>query len=113
MGCNSSNTAMEPSTTNASSNSEEVKTFTLQHPGSCTGMFWRKDPRPVNDNVAQKGNAEWPKNGAVLQGKVHDVSGVKWLDVSSWKQAKSEHWIPNCTGLWMEFEQGGKVLHAK
>eukprot|EP00293_Proteomonas_sulcata_P020480 CAMPEP_0184296976 /NCGR_PEP_ID=MMETSP1049-20130417/7921_1 /TAXON_ID=77928 /ORGANISM="Proteomonas sulcata, Strain CCMP704" /LENGTH=48 /DNA_ID= /DNA_START= /DNA_END= /DNA_ORIENTATION= len=41
-----------------------VQTYTLKHPGSCSGMFWRDDPRPDAKRVSG-GKPDWPKNGAV------------------------------------------------
>lgn len=87
--------------------------YELKHPGSCTGMFWRKDPRKEVEAVEQKGNADWPKNGSLLEGVVHEFDTKKWLCVSRWKQAKSSSWINDCQGLWMPFDQGGTLLHKK
>ncbi|DAZ97608.1 TPA: hypothetical protein N0F65_002227 [Lagenidium giganteum] len=85
-------------------------TYKLQHPGTCTGMFWREDPRPQGEKVISGGN--WPRNGAILIGQEHDVGGAKYLEVTSWKQAGSDELISDCKGLWMPFDQGGLLLHA-
>eukprot|EP00607_Mallomonas_marina_P009828 CAMPEP_0182418778 /NCGR_PEP_ID=MMETSP1167-20130531/3158_1 /TAXON_ID=2988 /ORGANISM="Mallomonas Sp, Strain CCMP3275" /LENGTH=126 /DNA_ID=CAMNT_0024593165 /DNA_START=129 /DNA_END=509 /DNA_ORIENTATION=+ len=96
-------------TGNVPQSSEFTETYKLQHPGTCTGMFWRGDPR--GGNTPQKGNASWPRNGSVLKGKVYDMPGMKWLEVESWKQAGSSTWVTDCKGIWMQFDQGGPVLH--
>ena len=48
----------------------EMKTYDLMKdaPG-CTGMFWRADPRS-----GKKGSMDnWPRDGAQLQGIVHEA----------------------------------------
>ena len=63
-----------------------LKIFRLQHPGSCTGMYWRADPRISKKTTA--GPPDWPRNGALLKGSVHDFSDSMpeesqfWLEVS-------------------------------
>ena len=37
--------------------------------GTCTGMFWRDDPRGIEAQQASK--PDWPRNGAVLRGQVY------------------------------------------
>ena len=74
-------------------------------------MFWRDDPRKDVTRVPQVGGNDWPRNGAILNGQVHQLPNMKHLQVDSWKQAKSKEWIINCQGLWMPFEQGGLLLH--
>ncbi|GLD96175.1 hypothetical protein PINS_up004853 [Pythium insidiosum] len=88
-----------------------TRAYKLQHPGSCSGMFWRQDPRPNATKVKQIGGAEWPRNGSILVGEEHDVNGVKYLEVSSWKPAGASSFIEGCQGLWMLFDQGGLLLH--
>mmetsp|Transcript_23306 Transcript_23306/g.65454 ORF Transcript_23306/g.65454 Transcript_23306/m.65454 type:complete len:91 (-) Transcript_23306:96-368(-) len=86
---------------------EEV--YKLQHPGSCTGMFWRNHPGNVAES--KSGGDDWPRNGSLLRGTVHEEFGdMKWLSVSSWKQSGASEWIES-SGLWMPFEQGGPLLH--
>eukprot|EP00054_Salpingoeca_dolichothecata_P023414 m.156110 g.156110 ORF g.156110 m.156110 type:complete len:118 (-) comp24676_c0_seq5:733-1086(-) len=88
-----------------------TETFTLQHPGTCTGMFWRKNPD--NDGEKQQGGDDWPRNGSLLTGTVHQKSDMKWLEVSKWQPAGTSKWIEDCKGLWMPFEQNGLLLHKK
>ncbi|KAJ0390399.1 hypothetical protein P43SY_011918 [Pythium insidiosum] len=88
-----------------------ARAYKLQHPGSCSGMFWRQDPRPNAVKGKQVGGAEWPRNGSILIGEEHDVGGVKYLEVASWKQAGGGSFIEGCQGLWMLFDQGGLLLH--
>ena len=92
---------------------EGVERFELRHPGTCSGMFWRKDPRPDQLKCKQKGNKDWPRNGSILEGMVHELPDMKWLQVVQWKQAGSSTWITGCEGLWMQFEQGGLLLHKQ
>ena len=87
-----------------------VETYKLQHPGTCSGMFWRGDPRPNAVKVKQIGNDSWPRNGSLLKGTVHELPDMKWLEVTSWKQVNSDKWIDNCQGIWMQFDQGGLLL---
>mmetsp|Transcript_2091 Transcript_2091/g.4893 ORF Transcript_2091/g.4893 Transcript_2091/m.4893 type:complete len:91 (+) Transcript_2091:79-351(+) len=86
------------------------QSYRLQHPGSCTGMFWRADPRPGAEQE-QRGNAEWPRNGSILEGIEEQLGGETWLQVTRWKQANKEAWVEDCAGLWMPFHQGGLLLH--
>eukprot|EP01115_Flamella_aegyptia_P014115 TRINITY_DN784_c0_g1_i3.p1 TRINITY_DN784_c0_g1~~TRINITY_DN784_c0_g1_i3.p1 ORF type:complete len:93 (-),score=27.73 TRINITY_DN784_c0_g1_i3:174-452(-) len=89
------------------------ETFVLQHPGSCSGMFWRKDPRGV-DSI-QKGGNDWPRNKSLLEGHTHKnlSDDMDWLEVTRWKQAGSEEWVEDCQNLFMPFEQGGLLLHKQ
>eukprot|EP00053_Salpingoeca_punica_P002867 m.39924 g.39924 ORF g.39924 m.39924 type:complete len:97 (+) comp11823_c0_seq1:52-342(+) len=89
--------------------SEQI-TFKLQHPGTCTGMFWRTDPRPGQTPVSQLGGADWPRNGSLLHGYVHTLPDMKWLQVTKWRPVGTAVWIVG-QGLWMPFEQGGLLLH--
>lgn len=85
-----------------------VAAFKLQHPGTCTGMFWRGDPR--SSGSAPSG--EWPRNGSILHGHVHkDVGGDDWLQVTEWSQAGKTS-LSKAPGAWMPFHQGGLLLHA-
>mmetsp|Transcript_16743 Transcript_16743/g.28927 ORF Transcript_16743/g.28927 Transcript_16743/m.28927 type:complete len:130 (+) Transcript_16743:2101-2490(+) len=86
------------------------ESYKLQHPGSCTGMFWREDPRKDVKKEKQVGADDWPRNGSILTGKTHKVDGEDWLEVNSWKQANSETKIDS-KGTWMPFQQGGLLLH--
>jgi len=83
-------------------------------------MFWRDDPRAVNQNnkdTAETGNEkpEWPRNGALLQGKIHILpeavdGNKKWLEVFEYQQAGQKKW-QQTPGCWMIFFQEGDVLH--
>lgn len=85
--------------------------YKLQHPGSCTGMFWRKNPVENEAKGDQIGNKDWPKNGAILYGEKLNVKGEDWLKVSKWRQMNS-NWINDCNEIWMPFDQGGTLLHS-
>ena len=41
--------------------------YRVQHPGTCSGMFWRDDPRPGAASKASS-KPDWPRNGALLKG---------------------------------------------
>jgi hypothetical protein len=88
--------------------SNEVRTYRLQHPGSCSGMFWRGNPEtgsapPSNDN--------WPRNGSLLKGVPITVKGEEYLKVSSFQQAGSSEFVSVEEGTYMLFYQEGPVLH--
>jgi len=90
-----------------------LKTFRMQHAGTCTGMYWRGDPRLGRKTWGEP--PEWPRNGAVLRGTVHSFDSKPedselWLEVADYKQAGSDVWVPtpNC---WMQFDQHGPLLH--
>lgn len=58
---------------------------------------------------------DWPRNGAILKGVVHDIKTpvqgcTKWLEVGEYKQNGGSEFIatPHC---WMQFDQGGLLLH--
>mmetsp|Transcript_37165 Transcript_37165/g.76184 ORF Transcript_37165/g.76184 Transcript_37165/m.76184 type:complete len:118 (+) Transcript_37165:97-450(+) len=87
---------------------DQLHIFTLSHPGSCTGMFWRDDPRP--DAKQEIDKPSWPRNGAFLKGKIHQIGNMKYLECVEYVQANSKQWeyTPGC---WMPFYQGGLLLH--
>jgi len=82
-------------------------------------MYWRsaKDFNLKYDGPIT-GGQEWPRNGSVLKGTVHDnvrglkENGTKCIEVSEWKQSGSEVWI-QASGLFMPFDvgRGGPLLH--
>jgi hypothetical protein len=90
-----------------------VQTFTMRHPGGCTGMYWRSDPRQGKSTSA--GPPDWPRNGAILKGIVHEFpnkpeGSLKWLEVQEYKQAGGSDFVKT-DGKWMQFDQGGILLH--
>mmetsp|Transcript_15688 Transcript_15688/g.24364 ORF Transcript_15688/g.24364 Transcript_15688/m.24364 type:complete len:84 (+) Transcript_15688:336-587(+) len=61
------------------------------------------------------GKPDWPKNGAVLKGVVHQLEkpvqgNLQWLEVTEFKQKGDSSFVP-APGCWMQFDQGGKLLH--
>lgn len=89
-------------------------TFKMRHPGHCSGMYWRNEPKKGGSFSSPP---DWPKNGALLKGTVHEVparpeNSLFWLEVKEYMQAGSSSWTktPNC---WMQFEQGGFLLHPE
>ena len=83
-----------------------LKTFKMQHAGSCTGMYWRGDPREGRKTSA--GPPDWPRNGSILKGKVHSFEDKPedsqlWLEVAEYKQSGSDKWEPT-PKCWMQFE---------
>eukprot|EP00741_Cyanophora_paradoxa_P021446 tig00021352_g20703.t1 len=83
--------------------------FVLRHPGSCTGMYWRKDPKTGGTFA---GPPEWPRNGAILRGIVHETPTGKFLQVSEYKQAGATSFEKTPDGTFMPFDQGGLLLHS-
>jgi hypothetical protein len=78
-------------------------------------MFWRRDPRKGKSSYGE--NPDWPRNGALLKGVVHDFpeyfeESLQWLEVSEYRQAGSEQWVPT-PGAWMQFDQAGILLHEQ
>jgi hypothetical protein len=95
--------------------SDEQKTYKMQHPGSCTGMFWRSAPANLTHREAAGTKPDWPRNGALLRGYVHKTlpkdGNDTWLEVMSYKpSANAAEFVaaPNC---WMQFNQDGLLLH--
>ena len=77
-------------------------------------MLWRQDPRGGPRSTSQP---EWPRNGAVLRGQVQvldsPVQGnLNWLQCVEFQQAGSDKFVPT-PGCWMQFDQGGLLLHEK
>ena len=98
--------------------SPPLRTFVLRHPGTCSGMFWRADPRGRTKSKAEL--PPWPRNGATLTGVVHEgVAGRpegndRWLEVLSYVQAGGDASKPVAVApgaAWMIFDQGGPLLH--
>jgi hypothetical protein len=76
-------------------------------------MFWREDPRKGVSKSS--GPPAYPRNGSVLKGIVHNIDSrpegsSKWLEVHEYKPVGSSNWV-NAEGKWIQFEQGGPVLH--
>lgn len=95
---------------------DELTAYVLQHPGTCTGMFWRQAPPGRTHRGRVGAKPDWPRNGAVLKGYVHDLSpqaphdSKLWLEVTEFRQAGEKEWV-NTPTCWMQFEQGGLLLH--
>jgi hypothetical protein len=88
--------------------------FILKHPGGCSGMFWRKDPRNPTSN---KPTVDWPRNGTILRGQVHEMkeqlfeNSETWLEVFEYKPTSSKDFIPvTPTPGWIPFYQDGLLL---
>lgn len=79
-------------------------TFKLKkNSAGCTGMFYRPDPRPGFPKSS--GASNWPRDNALLQGKVHVVEGKKWLECTQVKQSGLlGKWEKVPAGNWMPFE---------
>ena len=50
-------------------------------------MNWRPDP--FTGSRCSDGS-DWPRNGALLKGTVHDKDGARWLKASEIQQAGTE-----------------------
>ena len=77
------------------------KTFKLlKNNSGCTGMFYRPDPR--QGMPKQAGASNWPRDGALLKGFVHQVNGDSWLECTQVKQNHGS-WETVSKGNWMPF----------
>jgi hypothetical protein len=115
MGCGGSKPGCDPQ--GPSTYDGDADSFVLQHPGTCTGMFWRGAPTPAHTHrVPLSVGAEqpsWPRNGSILRGLTHVVPGdasAKWLEVVEYCQAGRDKWEA-APGCWMPFTQDGLLLH--
>eukprot|EP00511_Aplanochytrium_stocchinoi_P008253 CAMPEP_0204854178 /NCGR_PEP_ID=MMETSP1347-20130617/14783_1 /ASSEMBLY_ACC=CAM_ASM_000690 /TAXON_ID=215587 /ORGANISM="Aplanochytrium stocchinoi, Strain GSBS06" /LENGTH=114 /DNA_ID=CAMNT_0051999619 /DNA_START=25 /DNA_END=369 /DNA_ORIENTATION=- len=96
-----------------------VKTFRLRkkYPSACTGLFWRPDPRPTRP-LFSNGHFDmenWPRNGALLRGIVHEVNGKKWLKCVEVKQRRllrRTTWDSASGASWLPFEYGEYYLKS-
>ena len=82
----------------------EQQEFTLKKkmwPPGCTGMFWRPDP--TGAAKLERKDRDWPRDGAVLRGKVVSVKGEQWLLATHVKQIDGD-WIEAPPGAAMPFE---------
>jgi hypothetical protein len=71
-----------------------------KRPG-CTGMFWRSDP---TGQVKLASNDHWPRDNAMLKGKVVVTSGgEQWLLATQVRQAKDSSWHTAPIGAAMPF----------
>lgn len=61
-------------------------------------MFWRADPR----GKTRAPSDNWPRDGALLKGEVHEVDGEKWLECTGIKQLGAE-WATAPDGAFMPF----------
>lgn len=90
-----------------------LQSFIMKHPGTCSGMFWRGNPFT---NVSSVGAPDWPKNGAILRGVIHEnvpkkpESNDTWLEVKAVKQKGAKDFVEVPDNCWMIFDQGGKLL---
>mmetsp|Transcript_105510 Transcript_105510/g.169802 ORF Transcript_105510/g.169802 Transcript_105510/m.169802 type:complete len:82 (+) Transcript_105510:84-329(+) len=80
-------------------------------------MHWRDDPRGKSATHGAK--PAWPRNGAVMKGIVHVLEkpvqqNLKWLEVTEYQAAGDSKFVPCAgAGCWMQFDQGGPLLHEK
>jgi hypothetical protein len=87
----------------------DILTLRLQHPGTCSGMYWRGDPFT---GAAAPNNSNWPKNGAILKGTgPHSAKGEDHFKVSEFQQAGTVGFVAVPEGTWMPYNQGGLLLH--
>ena len=79
-------------------------------------MNWRPDPFTGERTSANTG--DWPRNGALLKGLVHEKNGVQWLLAEAIQQAGGTEFVGIAgEGKWMGFDggpsNGGKWLHEQ
>ncbi len=77
-------------------------------------MYWRRDPT-ASSKGSFAGPPDWPRNGAILKGMVHELpskpeGSLLWLEVVKVKANANAKW-EECPGCWMQFDQGGLLLH--
>eukprot|EP01041_Mallomonas_annulata_P007112 gene7112-14462_t len=89
------------------SSSEKFVTYRLQHSGTCTGMYWRGDPKTKSGPPS---NENWPRNGALLTGVLYEINGEKHLKVKEFQQAGTTGFVTVPEGTWMLYEQHGPLL---
>ena len=83
-------------------NDGKIYALLKRRPG-CTGMFWRQDPSPGGPRLAS--NADWPRDGAHLRGRVFaDAQGKAWLIASHVQQRGGGTWKVAPQGSAMPFE---------
>ena len=91
-------------------------TYLLKHGGGCTGMFWRNDPTKGKSTF--RGPPDWPRNGAILKGKVRKIpeqpeKSLYWLQVKEYQQAEGSVFEKTPEDCWMQFNQDGILLHPQ
>ena len=107
MGCSQSSpeTAVQsgkPATPVEAPESALVEVELKKHRPECNGMFWRSDPTGA---TPLESNENWPKDNALLRGRVvHDSDGDKWLLCSQVKQKGSSRWLDAPKGAAMPFK---------
>ncbi len=83
---------MKTSSSTCSGNANAILSF----PSSPNSMFWRDAPaKGLGSGNSNSGatKPDWPRNGALLKGIVHDISPEKvednhlWLEVQEYQQA--------------------------
>jgi len=94
--------------------SDDLKVFKMKHPGGCSGMFWRSDPRGGAGSSSTGSKPDWPRNGALLKGRVLEIpskpeGSLKWLEVTEYVPAGGKNWVKT-PGCFMQFDQGGTLL---
>ena len=91
-----------------------LRVFRMQHAGTCTGMYWRRNPTKGKSTFGD--NPEWPRNGALLKGIVHEFpekpeDSLLWLEVKAYQQEGKQDWVNTPEDCWMQFDQHGPLLH--
>ncbi|MFQ3225962.1 MAG: hypothetical protein ACI8Z5_002231 [Lentimonas sp.] len=79
-------------------------------------MYWRGAP-PTLTHRLTGAQPDWPRNGAVLRGFVHELSNAhegntQWLEVMEISPSGDlDQFVPS-PECWMQFTQGGLLLHS-
>lgn len=95
-------TAPVDSTTTVASLEKGEYQLKKRRPG-CTGMFWRSDPTGATQLTSNSEN--WPRDDALLRGKVIECNGKMWLLVDEVKQAEANStWQKAPVGAALPFE---------
>jgi hypothetical protein len=90
----------KPDTALSESASTVVEVELKKRRPGCTGMFWRSDPTGV---TKLESNNHWPRDNALLRGRVVEVKGEKWLLCTHVQQRGESKWQEAPKGAAMPF----------
>ena len=96
--------------------SGELEDFVIKYEGDCSGLSWRDAPRTTFQHQLKGSKPDWPRNGSILRGAVHTLDtpsqgSLKWLEVTAIQVDGRGDFKPT-PGCWMQFDQGGLLLHS-
>lgn len=81
----------------------KVGTYKLKKSrAGCTGMFWRLEPGGGKVLINQE--SDWPRDNAMIEGRVLTLEKEKWLRATRFKQPNDEEWTEAPEGAHLPFE---------